>query len=391
MTTSRYLLLLFTLSLFSCMGQVKTDLSTLTLEEPITGIIDFKDKNTIGVETVEYPYCLFVELENTSKYSYDGIDLKGQKLFFQINAEALKTDSLTKGGGGHFNFESFKDNKKLDSVLTNYKADKKIYGFRILMNDKNLQKELLKKIESRYGKGTKNPNTDHGLYWNLKKEHKYIFFAPDYDRLIVLNSTNLSKTCYWDLVNGLIDFGGCDNERYSKELIKNTRKEDGIKEKPTLIIDRNWNLDAFILGKSNENSFVKSNLNKYFERKLVWDNTHPQVIYENQNNHLFLHFTLNSGGDENQNVNILEGYYIDDFNRVNVSFQYGIKPFSSKPDVIKLIGKDQIADYEEIKFSDYLEIKNPNYQIRLLFSKDEDINKEVFEKIYVTKKPPFKH
>nr|WP_068888130.1 hypothetical protein [Pedobacter panaciterrae] len=388
---TKYLFLLITLFLFSCKGQVKTDLSKLTLKEPITDIINFKAKNTIGVETVEYPYCLFIELENASNYSFDGIDLKGQKLLFQINAEALKTDSLTKRGGGHFNFESFKDNKKLDSVLTNYKADKEIYGFRILTSDKNVQKELLKKIESRYGKGTKNPNTDNGLYWNLKKEHKYIFFAPDYDRLIVLNNTNLSKTCYWDLMNGLIDFGGCDNDLYSKELIKNATKVGDVKNKPTLLVDKNWNLNTFILGKSNESSFVKSNLNKDFERKLIWDDAHPQVTYENYTNNLFLHFTLNKGGDENQEVNILEGYYIDDFNSVIVSFQNGIKPFSRKSDVIKLIGKDQIVDYDEIKFSDYLEIKNPDYQIRLLFSNDEDINKQLFEKIYVTKKPPFKH
>lgn len=378
------------LFLFSCKGQVKTDLSKLTLEEPITDIIDFKDKNAIGVETIEYPYCLLIELENTSKYSFDGIDLKGQKLFFQINAEALKTDSLTKGGGGHFNFESFNNKNKLDSVLANYKADKEIYGFRILMNDKNLQKEFLKKIESRYGKGTKNPNTDHGLYWNLKKEHKYIFFAPDYDRLIVLNNTNLSKTCYWDLVNGLIDFGGCDNELYNKELKKNTTKAEDVKNKPKIVIDNNWNIGAFTLGKSDESSFVRSSLNKHFERTSVLDNVHPQLIYKNHYNNIFLHFSWSKGGDENQKVNILEGYSLDDFNLIEVTFQNGMKPFSTKTEIIKLIGKDNIINYDEIKISDYLDIKNPDYQIRLLFSIDEATNKEIFEKIYVTKKPPFK-
>ncbi|WP_316746683.1 hypothetical protein [Pedobacter gandavensis] len=362
----------------------------MTLEEPITNLIDFKDKHVIGVETVEYPFSLFIEVENGSKFSFDGIDLKDQKVLFQVNAEALKTDSITKAGGGHINVESFENKEKLDSVLTKYKADQVIYGFRVVMEDKNLQKELLKKIESKYGKGTKNPNTDNGLYWNLKKEHQYIFFAPDYDRLIVLNNTNLSKTCYWDLMNGSIDFGGCDKEVYSKELMKNTRKVADVKEKPTLVIDQNWNLDGLVLGKSNETDFVKSSLNQSFERTLMWDDAHPQVIYENNTNHIFLQFTLNNGGAENQKVNILEGYYIEDFNQVKVSFQNGIKPFSRKVDVMKLIGKDQIVDYDEVKFADYLEIKNPDYQVKLLFSHDKDINKELFEKIYVTKKPPFK-
>lgn len=57
---------------------------------------------------------------------------------------------------------------------------------------------------------------------------------------------------------------------------------------------------------------------------------------------------------------------MEDFKRVNVSFQDGIKPFARKVDVIKLIGKNQIVDY----------------QIRLLFATDKDINKALFEKIY---------
>lgn len=386
MMNPRYFLFVFALFLFSCKAQVKTDLSKLSLEDPITELIDFKDKNLIGVETVEYPFCLLIEIENGSKFSFDGIDLKNQKVFFQINAEALKTDSLTKGGGGHVSFEPFKNKEKLDSILTSYQASQVIYGFRIEMKDENLQKELLKKVENRYGKGTKNTNTDHGLYWNLKKEHKYIFFAPDYDRLIVLNNANLSKTCYWDLMNGMIDFGGCDKEGYSKELMKNGKKVAEVKEKPSLIIDSNWNLDPLILGKTNEDDFVKSNLNRNFERKLIWDDADSQVIYENPNNNLFLQFTLKNGGDQNQKVNIFEGYYMEDFKRVNVSFQNGIKPFARKVDVIKLIGKDQIVDYDEVKFSNYLEIKNPDYQIKLLFTTDKDINKALFEKIYVTKK-----
>lgn len=388
--TSRYLLLLFTLCLFSCKGQDQTDLAQLKLDEPITDIIDFKDKKTIGVETVEYPFCLLIELEDASKYSFDGIDLKGQKVIFQINAEALKTDSLTKQGGGHLNVGPFKNKEKLDSILTTYKADPNIYGFRILTDDKTLQQTLLKKIENRYGKGTKNPNTDNGLYWNLKKEHKYIFFAPDYGRIIILNNTNLSKTCYWDSMNGFIDFGGCDRELYSKELTKNTTDAKDVKNKPTIVIDNNWNLGAFMLGKSDESSFVGSSLNKHFERTSVLDDAHPQIIYKNYTNNIFLYFTWGKGGDENQKVNILEGYALDDFNLINLTFQNGIKPFSTKSEIIKLIGKDNIENYAELKISDYLDIKNPNYQIRLLFSIDEDTKKEIFEKIYVTKKPPFK-
>lgn len=187
-------------------------------------------------------------------------------------------------------------------------------------------------------------------------------------------------------MNGFIDFGGCDRELYGKELTKNTTKAEDVKNKPRIVIDNNWNPGPFMLGKSDESDFVSSNLNKHFERTSVLDDVHPQIIYKNYYNNIFLHFSWGKGGDENQKVNILEGYSLDDFNLIALTFQNGIKPFSTKTEIIKLIGKDNIENYDEIKISDYLDIKNPDYQIRLLFSTDEDTKKDVFEKIYVTKK-----
>lgn len=218
------LILLFALLpvLVSCKDRDKIDLSQLHLNESIESLIDFGEPKTIGVETVEYPFCLMIEINDGANYTFDGLDLTGQKVFFQIDSELLKTDSLTKQGGGHIDVRSFKDKNELAEILKNYQAANTIYGMRIEMKTEDFKKQILAKLESRYGKATKNPNTDNGLYWNVAKEQKYIFFAPDYDRLIVLNSTDLSKTCYWDIMNGTIDFGGCDQEAYTKELLKNT-------------------------------------------------------------------------------------------------------------------------------------------------------------------------
>lgn len=119
---------------------------------------------------------------------------------------------------GHLRISSFKTKEELTQELSKLNADSVIYGYRIELNTPELKAQLLKELIKLYGKGIKNPNTDNGLYWNLPKENKYIFFAPDYDRLIVLNNKKLSKTCYWDNVNGLIDFGGCDREKYIEEL-----------------------------------------------------------------------------------------------------------------------------------------------------------------------------
>ena len=168
-------LLLLTILPFmiSCNGQEKIDLSKSTLNEPIEKIISYDDKLLIGIETVEYPFSLLVENNESKNYTFDGIDLKGQKVIFQINSEKLKTDSITRFGGGHIDLVPLKSAEDLNENLKKYVADDKIYGIRIGIESQNLKTEILKKLQSKYGKGTKNPNTDHGLYWNIK--NKFIF------------------------------------------------------------------------------------------------------------------------------------------------------------------------------------------------------------------------
>ncbi|MFP7654557.1 hypothetical protein [Chryseobacterium proteolyticum] len=376
-------LVVCSLLIIACKGQGKTDLSTLRLNESIEDLIDFKNKNMVEVNTVEYPFCLFIEIDNSEKFTFDGIDLKGQKVFFQINSERLKTDSITKFGGGHFDMQGFKDKKELAAILKKQKADPTIYGFRIEMKTPALKKEILKKLESRYGKGIKNPNTDNGLYWNVKKDNRYIFYAPDYDRLIILNNINLSKTCYWDAMNGLIDFGGCDNESYTKELTKNRTDSKDIKDKPVIKIDKNWNINGLTLGTSTEADFVKSSLNKNFERITTVDSKGDlkELMQQNTYNNFHFYFTAGKNGENDQENNILKGYAINDFEAVEVSFENQLKKGMKGEDVLKIIGKNDVVGDPGLKYSNYLEIKNPAYKINLIF----DDNK-LFSSMYVLKK-----
>ncbi|ASK29057.1 hypothetical protein CEY12_02570 [Chryseobacterium sp. T16E-39] len=373
----------FSFLMIACNGQEKIDLAKLNLNEPIENIIDFKDKNTLEVNTVEYPFCLLTEGQDSGKFTFDGIDLKGQKIFFQINSERLKTDSITKFGGGHFDMQGFKNKTELTRILKDYKADPTIYGFRMEMKTPNLKKEVLKKLENKYGKGIKNPNTDHGFYWNLKKENKYIFYAPDYDRLIVLNNTNLSKKCYWDSMNGLIDFGGCDNEAYTKDLTKNRTDSKDIKNKPVLTIDKNWNISGLTLGTSSEADFVKSSLNKNFERMIT---TNPkgeiqELMQQNTYNNFHFYFTPGKNGENDPKNNILKGYAINDFDAVELSFENQLKKGMKGADVVKVLGGNNIEGDPALRNSNYLEIKNATYKINLIF----DDNK-LFSSMYVLKK-----
>jgi hypothetical protein len=205
---------------FSCKPQKKIDLAKLTLHEPIDEIINYKDKLTAGVETMEYPFCLMLEVMESDTYLFDGISLKGQDIFFQVYSKKLQTDSISKYGGAHYSIEYFTKPDQLKRILNEYEADSLIYGYRIAFDTTALNEEIYKKLKVRYGEGLKNPNTDNGMYWNVKEENKYVFYAPDYKRLIVLNNSRLSKNCYWDNKNGTIDFGGCDTEKYLESLTK---------------------------------------------------------------------------------------------------------------------------------------------------------------------------
>lgn len=366
-------LLFFSLFIISCEGQDKKDLSQFQLKETIESFVDFNDAKTIGVETVEYPYCLLLEIRDGKNYTYDGIDLTGQKVFFQIDSELLKTDSLTKQGGGHIDVESFKDNTALSAILKKYKAANTIYGVRIEMKTGNLKKQLLAKLESKYGKGTKNTNTDNGLYWTVKEGQRFIFFAPDYDRLIILNNTSLSKTCYWDAMNGAIDFGGCNMDSYTKELLKNTHFKKEAIDKPTVKIDKDWNLNYFVLGKTTEQDFVSSSTNQGFEKMIVIDGgtaSTREVSYNNDDKAFYFYFSTGQGNGKNETTNLLKGYNLQDFKRVNISFENGLRTGISYKEAVKLFSKTDIKNYEDLKFSNYIEIKKGNHTVTLNFDGD---------------------
>ncbi|PXY39639.1 hypothetical protein DMB65_16570 [Flavobacterium cheongpyeongense] len=370
--------------LISCKKQEKVDLMKLKLTEKIENIIDFNDSIYIGVETVEYPFCLLAEIDNSTKYTFDGMDLKKQKVYFQINSDLLKTDSITKSGGGHIDFVRLKKKEELTLLFKKYKADDYLYGFRIEMKSSEFKNEILKKLENKYGKGTKNPNTDNGLYWNLKKQGKYIFYSPDYNRVTILNNAKLSKTCYWDTFNGLIDFGGCNNENYFKELLINTTKPENMKNKPLLTIHKDWSINDVTIGKSNENDFKKSKTSKNFERNIIIQGSNGainELTYDNDYNNFYFFFDITKKNSENPQYNIVKAYSLTDFSLAEISFENGLKPFSPKEEIAKKLGKDQIENYDDLKFSNYIEIKNAVLKIQLMFN-----DKNEFSSIYVVKK-----
>lgn len=217
---NRLILLAILSFMFSCNAQERTDLSKLNLNEPVESLISETSRKSIGKDNIEYPFAILVEDTDTSKFTFSAITIN--RVYFLL-ATKVNIDSVFKLGGGQFEGRIFKSKKQLINNLNELKKQNissEIFGFRAEIKDAESKIKIKNQLTRMYGNGTKNPNTDNGLYWDIKNENKYIFFAPDYDRLIVLNSRNLSKTCYWDNQNGMIAFGSenCEIDTYIKEM-----------------------------------------------------------------------------------------------------------------------------------------------------------------------------
>nr|WP_314492582.1 hypothetical protein [uncultured Chryseobacterium sp.] len=203
-----------------CSKAEQTDLAALKLNEPVENLLSETSLKSLGIDSVEYPFAILAEDTDSTKFVFSSIPV--DKVYFVLSAK-VNNDSVMKNGGGSFDGTFFKTRKQLDNnlkILKKQNISSEIFGFRAEIKGEKNQNEVKLLLTKKYGNGTKNPNTDNGLYWNVKNENKYIFFAPDYDRLIILNSKNLSKTCYWDIQNGVINIGSekCDSDRYFKEM-----------------------------------------------------------------------------------------------------------------------------------------------------------------------------
>lgn len=212
--------LLSAILLGSCKPESRIDLSTLHLNEQVKDLVRWKSKGiTVGMSTVEVPDAMILTNAVTDSYSFNNIPLDSATVIFKLTSPAYrkKIQALMHGGGGHMEMERVSNADELSAMLKKEQADGTINGCLIEMTDAQLP-VIRNTLTGLYGQGIKNPNTTNGLYWKLDKENKLILLAPDYHFLILLNTTGISKTCYWDAMNGMLDLGGCNSEEYMKHL-----------------------------------------------------------------------------------------------------------------------------------------------------------------------------
>ncbi len=206
--------------LLSCQGKPRVDLARLTFRENAESIIQFDDRYLGGVNTVEAPLSFCLQAVRSSSFAFNGVALDGVDIVFQMRSDKIRRDTTLYQGGAMVDQERVENAAALQTVREKFGADSRIYAYRVGIKTKALQEALLRELTKLYGTGTKNPNTDRGLYWNLKAAQRFVFYEPDSRWLIVVDNTQLSKSCFWDPATGTVDFGGCDPERYQSALLK---------------------------------------------------------------------------------------------------------------------------------------------------------------------------
>ncbi|WDF55610.1 hypothetical protein [Mucilaginibacter sp. KACC 22063] len=206
--------------LFSCKDKPRTDLAKITFKEPAADLINYDDKYVGGIDNFEAPMSFALQGTAPNSFAFNGVKLDSADITFQLRSDKIRKDTLLYQGGATIDQEHIKNSADLKKLLNKYQADSVIYAYRVRLKTPEIKSSILTQLIKLYGPGIKNPNTDNGLYWNLKNQHRFIFFNPDYRSLIVVDNTNLSKTCYWDPTTGNIDMGGCDIEQYKANILK---------------------------------------------------------------------------------------------------------------------------------------------------------------------------
>jgi hypothetical protein len=210
---------LLCLLLLSCKEKARVDLAKLTFKEKAENVINYDDKYFGGVNTIDAPLAFGLQASKSSSFAFNGLKIDSAYITFLLRSDKIRKDTTLYQGGATADQGAVTNRADLHVLLKRFQADSVIYGYRLGIKTEALQSAVLKELIKLYGPGTKTLDTDHGLHWNLKAQHRFVFYAPDYRGLLVIDNTHLSKACFWDPTTGNVDFGGCDIAQYKSNLL----------------------------------------------------------------------------------------------------------------------------------------------------------------------------
>ena len=96
-----------------------------------------------------------------------------------------------------------------------------------------------------------------------------------------------------------------------------------------------------------------------------------EIMYRDEYHDFYFYLSASKVNPENRKENLIVGYAINDFRKVEISFENGLNVGMKFDDVVKLFDKKSIIDYEDLKFANYIEIKNGPYKTTLIFDKNK--------------------
>ena len=127
------------------------------------------------------------------------------------------------------------------------------------------------------------------------------------------------------------------------------------------------------MGKTNEEDFVNSETYRNFERMEVINGSTgyiTELFYQNENYDYYFYLSVNKSNPDNKMRNLINGFAINNFKKVDISFENGLKVGMKFEDVIKLLDKNSIIDFDNLKFYNYIEIKKAPYKVTLNFDEN---------------------
>jgi hypothetical protein len=205
---------------FGCQEKPTVDLAKLNLTEKATTLINYEDGYKGGVNTMDAARAFALQASHSRSFSFNGQPLDTVGIVFLMRSDQIRKDTSLYQDGATINQDPVNSEADLQRVIRKFQAAGHIFGYQLKITKEAQQDLVLKELIKLYGRATKNPNTDKGLYWNLKSKQKLVLFNPEYQNLLIINYSGLSHSCFADFSTGLIDMGGCDFKQYAAELSK---------------------------------------------------------------------------------------------------------------------------------------------------------------------------
>lgn len=99
-----------------------------------------------------------------------------------------------------------------------------------------------------------------------------------------------------------------------------------------------------------------------------------QIMYQDEYHDFYFYFKVNPKDLENKKASSMKSYSLNDLKKVEISFENGLKAGMKFEDALKILDKKTIVktikNEGELRFANYIIIKNASYEVSLVFDEN---------------------